>query len=235
MEKEPPYNVFIDNEGNRNKRGVPIPFFIVSLFPTKLNIFCINIRHPFSFQRLSMDSDPPFCQTYKALFDKTSENPCNKVVTVEECELPLVDLSRLDLDESEMEECKREIAMASQEWGFFQVINHGISRDILEKLREEQVKVFRQSFDKKSKEEKFATGCYRWGTPSATCLQQLSWSEAFHIPMTGISDSGAFSSLRYFYKPFMLTRSNFFFFNIIFAYFSFHMNNSLHFISFSSR
>ncbi|KAJ0081910.1 hypothetical protein Patl1_11053 [Pistacia atlantica] len=142
-----------------------------------------------------MDSDPPFRQTYKTLFDKTSEETCNEVVTVEECELPLVDLGRLNLDESEMEECKREIAIASQEWGFFQVINHGISRDILEKLREEQVKVFRQPFDTKSKEERFPAGSYRWGTPSATCLKQLSWSEAFHIPMTDISDSGAFSSL----------------------------------------
>ncbi|XP_031249998.1 gibberellin 2-beta-dioxygenase 8-like [Pistacia vera] len=142
-----------------------------------------------------MDSDPPFRQTYKTLFDKTSEETCNEVVTVEECELPLVDLGRLNLDESEMEECKREIAIASQEWGFFQVINHGISRDILEKLREEQVKVFRQPFDTKSKKERFPAGSYRWGTPSATCLKQLSWSEAFHIPMTDISDSGAFSSL----------------------------------------
>lgn len=153
-----------------------------------------------------MDSDPPFLQSYKTLIDNTIKETSdifdNEFVIVEECELPLIDLSRLlSVEESETEECKKQIATASQEWGFFQVINHGISRDILEKMRNEQVKVFKQPFDKKSKEDKFMNfpaGSYRWGTPTATCLKQLSWSEAFHIPMTAISAD--FGSLRYFYN-----------------------------------
>lgn len=149
-------------------------------------------------QQLSMDSDPPFHEAYKTLFDKrTIEKkitPKNKqVVMVEECELPLIDLSRLDHgDEGEREGCKLEIARASQEWGFFQVVNHGISCDILEKMRFMQERVFKQPFDMKTKEEKylnFSAGSYRWGTPTATCLSQLSWSEAFHIPLLDISTS----------------------------------------------
>ncbi|KAL5773366.1 hypothetical protein ACOSP7_012957 [Xanthoceras sorbifolium] len=151
-------------------------------------------------QPLSMDSsDPPFRQTYKTLFEKddaiienTSINDNDEnLAIVKECELPLIDLSRLmSHQEPEIREgCKTEIARASQEWGFFQVINHGISTDLLEKMRREQVKVFKQPFQKKSKEDKFMNfpvGSYRWGTPTATCLRQLSWSEAFHIPMTDI-------------------------------------------------
>ncbi|XVF27813.1 hypothetical protein REPUB_Repub14bG0141200 [Reevesia pubescens] len=146
-----------------------------------------------------MDSDPPFQETYKTLFanSKTSlNNNDDGLFIVEERELPLIDLSRLALDELESEGGKKEIARAAREWGFFQVINHGISRDILEKMRDEQVKVFKQPFHNKCREDKylnFSAGSYRWGTPSATSLRQLSWSEAFHIPMTDISSSGAFN------------------------------------------
>lgn len=162
-----------------------------------------------------MATDPPFHQAYKSLIEDTSNNIFGKkLVLVEECELPLIDLSRIlhndnVVDESEREECKEEIARASQQWGFFQVTNHGISKDLLEKMREEQVKVFKQPFDKKSKEDKFMNfpaGSYRWGTPTATCLNQLSWSEAFHIPMADISTSAAaFTTLRYpFFSFFFL-------------------------------
>ncbi|GLT48433.1 hypothetical protein SLA2020_220600 [Shorea laevis] len=145
---------------------------------------------------MECSSDPPFHQIYKNLFNTSSDDSWNgsddELVVVEERELPLIDLSRLCMEE-ERERCEREIVRASKEWGFFQVVNHGISRDILERIREEQVKVFNQPFDKKCKEDKYmnlSAGSYRWGTPTATCLKQLSWSEAFHIPMTDISGAG---------------------------------------------
>ncbi|KAK4858880.1 hypothetical protein QYF36_023357 [Acer negundo] len=143
-------------------------------------------------QQLSMDSDPPFRQTYKTLFEDTKAIE-NLVIAVEECELPLIDLNRLSHREpaEKRESCKAEIARASQEWGFFQVINHGISRDLLEKMRQEQVKIFKQPFHNKTKENKFPAGSYRWGTPTATCLRQLSWSEAFHIPMADFHAGGS--------------------------------------------
>ncbi|KAF2303647.1 hypothetical protein GH714_020619 [Hevea brasiliensis] len=101
-----------------------------------------NINQP-----LSMDMDPPFHEIYKTLLDSTIEESRTKTGIVEECELPLIDLGRLSLDESdEKHKCEEEIARASQEWGFFQVVNHGISSEILEKIRREQVKLFKQPF-----------------------------------------------------------------------------------------
>ncbi|XP_040375659.1 gibberellin 2-beta-dioxygenase 8 isoform X3 [Rosa chinensis] len=169
-----------------------------------------ELPHPLlSFQLLSMDSDPPFHKAYKTFFDNastttatTNNNNNNKdnkdqeaiKVIFEECELPLIDLRRLELGDSEGEECKSEIARASQEWGFFQVVNHGISSELLQKMKSEQEKVFQQSFDKKSQEHKylnFSAGTYRWGSPTATSLRQLSWSEAFHIPLNKIFASSA--------------------------------------------
>uniref|UniRef100_A0A6N2L7G4 Fe2OG dioxygenase domain-containing protein n=2 Tax=Salix TaxID=40685 RepID=A0A6N2L7G4_SALVM len=50
---------------------------------------------------------------------------------------------------------------------------------------------------KRSKKKRLlnlSSGTYRWGTPTATCLKQLSWSEAFHVPVTDIMASNGFST-----------------------------------------
>lgn len=149
-------------------------------------------------------SDPPFMEFYKDLFDnhdvtKNHENGGN-LCEVEEWDLPVIDLTRLDRGGCEGANCKREIAEASRKWGFFQVINHGVSSDILEKMRCEQMKAFKKTFLEKTGNHhdlNFPVGSYRWGTPSATCLSQVSWSEAFHVPLTDISNMGGGTSLRY--------------------------------------
>lgn len=133
--------------------------------------------------------DPPFEKTYRKLFDNVAEAP--EVSAVEECELPMIDLNELNLGDASKRACKKKIARASQEWGFFQVINHGISRKVLEKMREEQVKLFEKPFSEKTdyKDSNFSEGSYRWGTPPATCLKQLSWSEAFHVSLSDVLGS----------------------------------------------
>lgn len=145
--------------------------------------------------------DPPFEKTYKNLFDNLTGTPQKnlpELSAVEECELPLIDLNQLNRGDFARQACKKQIARASQEWGFFQVINHGISREVLENMREEQVKLFKMPFDEKIdyKDSNFSAGSYRWGTPSATCLKQLSWSEAFHVSLSDVLGSGGLSTLR---------------------------------------
>ncbi|CAI0407096.1 unnamed protein product [Linum tenue] len=165
-----------------------------------------------------MEIDPPLRQAYKdLLMHKKKNQPALPAAAaaaaseiVDECELPLIDLRPLILaggSAEEREKCKTEMARASEEWGFFQVVNHGVSPEILDRMRREQVKAFKQPFDRKKEEDdKFSAGTYRWGTPTATCLNQLAWSEAFHIPMTDVVSSssfddvnggGSFNSLRY--------------------------------------
>ncbi|KAK8353777.1 hypothetical protein V6Z12_A05G180600 [Gossypium hirsutum] len=150
----------------------------------------VNVNQP-----LHMDSDPPLLETYKTLFTNSktsSNNHDHRLVAVEERHLPLIDLSRLSHNETEKERCQKEIARAASQWGFFQVVNHGISMELLEMLREEQVRVFKQPFHHKCREDKFlnfSAGSYRWGTPTSYFLRQLSWSEAFHIPVNDISST----------------------------------------------
>uniref|UniRef100_A0A803M232 Fe2OG dioxygenase domain-containing protein n=1 Tax=Chenopodium quinoa TaxID=63459 RepID=A0A803M232_CHEQI len=62
-------------------------------------------------------------------------------------------------------------------------------------MTKEQVKVFREPFNKKKEDNcmnlRLSPGSYRWGSPTPNCLTQLSWSEAFHIPMTDICNTGS--------------------------------------------
>ncbi|XP_054779068.1 gibberellin 2-beta-dioxygenase 8 isoform X2 [Prosopis cineraria] len=170
---------------------------------------------------MESNSDPPFYEALKVLLDKNRNLKDNSVscaddelgvVMVKERELPVIDLRRLESeDEREREECKTEIARASKEWGFFQVVNHGISIEILKKMRAEQGKVFKQPFEQKVKEDEFfnfSAGTYRWGAPSATSIRQLSWSEAFHIPLTDILGSTGSNSLSTAIEQFARTVSS---------------------------
>ncbi|GMH30282.1 hypothetical protein Nepgr_032125 [Nepenthes gracilis] len=159
-------------------------------------------------QLTMMESEPPFEETYKELFEnydsmkEVSKQHDMDFVAVEEAELPLIDLQWLrEGDGVDREECKREMEVASKEWGFFQVVNHGISGEILEGMRREQVRVFREPFYRKEEKavaaagvDVMSLGSYRWGTPTATCLQQLSWSEAFHISLIEIPYFGGITS-----------------------------------------
>ncbi|XP_031129064.1 gibberellin 2-beta-dioxygenase 8-like [Ipomoea triloba] len=143
-------------------------------------------------------SDPPFEEAYKKLFDEFNYAPrlsseVDEVIAVDERELPLIDLEELSRGEMAREECKNKIARASQEWGFFQVVNHGIPREILETMRKEEVKLFKRPFKEKAmadKEFNFSEGSYRWGSPSASRVRELSWSEAFHVQLSDIYADG---------------------------------------------
>lgn len=134
-----------------------------------------------------MDQNPPFLKTYKSFFDvddrrAPASDARSETVIAEECNLPIVDL--------QSGRCKEDIANASSEWGFFQVVNHGIPQELLERMRSVLLNVFRQPFERKAREKllDFSAESYRWGTPSATSLQQLSWSEAYHIPLASAQE-----------------------------------------------
>ncbi|EXC33074.1 Gibberellin 2-beta-dioxygenase 8 [Morus notabilis] len=152
-----------------------------------------------------IDSNPPLLDHYKALLDHSSTLQTAECdghfdgVAAEECQLPMIDLNGLKSDEAlERVECAKAISKAASEWGFFQVVNHGISLELVKKMRKEQTKLFEAPFEDKAT-SRLLNNSYRWGTPTATRPSQFSWSEAFHIPLTKVSEEdcyGDFISLR---------------------------------------
>lgn len=144
-----------------------------------------------------MDFEPPFQGACKSFLQNTTK--INKHPEVEECELPVIDLSHLNFDPMNREKCINEIAEAASQWGFFQVVNHGISQEVLNSIKDEQKKVFHQPYTKKIAQSflNLSPNSYRWGNPQATCLRQFSWSEAFHISMADIPSMNEHKSLRY--------------------------------------
>ncbi|RRT65979.1 hypothetical protein B296_00012668 [Ensete ventricosum] len=154
-----------------------------------------------------IDSNPPFFAAYGSLFHSRPAAGNHEAEAMEECDLPLVDLSRLS-DEFQAEQCKREIVTAASVWGFFQIVNHGIPNGVLERLREEQVRMFRQPFEKKADEKflGFLGDSYRWGAPTATSLKQLSWLEAYHIRLSSATYPATTSTSRYSVRCFSRVR-----------------------------
>ncbi|KAH7546644.1 hypothetical protein FEM48_Zijuj01G0223300 [Ziziphus jujuba var. spinosa] len=134
-----------------------------------------------------MDCEPPFEEAYKTLL-KNPYGDSEVDYSVEECELPLINLSRLSCGQRERDKCINEMVNAARNLGFFQVVSHGISKEILKNMIYEQKNLFHQPFQKKVKDGflNLSTNSYRWGNLKATRLSQFSWSEAFHIAITDI-------------------------------------------------
>ncbi|EER95722.1 hypothetical protein BDA96_02G003200 [Sorghum bicolor] len=143
------------------------------------------------------DYEPPLMATYRHLLDShphrldVVDHRSGADDDEEGFLLPVIDLSSL-LEQSSSgaeaaaEQCRASIVRAASEWGFFQVTNHGVPQALLDELHQAQVAVFRRPFHLKASQPllDFSPESYRWGTPTATCLDQLSWSEAYHIPTT---------------------------------------------------
>ncbi|CAN6691269.1 unnamed protein product [Malus baccata var. baccata] len=142
-----------------------------------------------------MDFEPPFQQTWKAILLQNSSHEAlleshdyDKLSLAEECELPLIDLSHLNLGHLERDKCMNDIAQAANQWGFFQVVNHGVSQKVIKSMQYEQKRLFHMPFAEKVEKNflNLSSNCYRWGNPQATCLRQFLWSEAFHISLNEI-------------------------------------------------
>ncbi|CAA6658294.1 unnamed protein product [Spirodela intermedia] len=139
-----------------------------------------------------MDFDPPLASTYRSLLEGMDSSE-DHVAEVEECELPLIDLARLSGGAAARERCMREIA----------VVNHGVPAERFDRIRSVQLEAFRQPFESKVNEGflDYSSESYRWGNPSATSLQQLSWSEAYHIstiPSPPPASPGTLRGVRFF-------------------------------------
>lgn len=145
-----------------------------------------------------MASRPPFETHFSSIFGSSFPRSTSDEPTVQSSgiKLPVIDLSHLtNGEEVKRRRCVKQMVEAAKEWGFFQVVNHGIPKEVFEMMFREETKLFDRSFNEKVR-EKFSDSskhCYRWGNPNATSAAQYSFSEAFHITLAEIlsfSDDG---------------------------------------------
>nr|CAD1836195.1 unnamed protein product [Ananas comosus var. bracteatus] len=133
--------------------------------------------------------EPPLIESYEALLLRGSESASPRISfegeVAEQCELPLIDLADLRRGGEARRACAGAMARAASEWGFFQVVNHGISARAFAEMRREQKLLFRAPFEAKVSSG-VLNNSYRWGNPTATSVKQFLWSEAFHVSLAKI-------------------------------------------------
>ncbi|KAL9303312.1 hypothetical protein ACSQ67_020575 [Phaseolus vulgaris] len=97
------------------------------------------------------------------------QEPLNraKLCVIEAEEIPVIDLSPITnkavADSSSIEGLVKEIGFACKEWGFFQVINHGVPQSLRENIEKASRMFFGQSVEEKrkvSRNERNAMGYY---------------------------------------------------------------------------
>ena len=109
------------------------------------------------------------------------------LTTIEVDGIPLIDLSPISSsDPRVIEELVREIGGACRDWGFFQVINHGVQLDTLLKLESAARKFFAQDLEEKRKVSKDKDTVFGYYDSEHT-KNVRDWKEVFdmavHEPM----------------------------------------------------
>ncbi|KAG8365584.1 hypothetical protein BUALT_Bualt18G0120600 [Buddleja alternifolia] len=96
--------------------------------------------------------------------------------------IPVIDLQRLlSIGKSENHELEK-LHLACQEWGFFQIKNHGVSDSLVEKFRSEVVKFFELPMEEKRKLWQHPDNHEGFGQLFVVSEEQkLDWSDMFYI------------------------------------------------------
>lgn len=78
-----------------------------------------------------------------------SQPDATQVSSATEYKLPIIDLEGLDEDPVQRKEIVERVRNASETWGFFQVINHGIPESVLEEMKDGVHRFYEQDFEVK--------------------------------------------------------------------------------------
>lgn len=106
-----------------------------------------------------------------------------------ECEIPVIDMGGMMA--MEMEKTRRvavveEVRKACQEWGFFQIVNHGFSTDMLARVERESRRLFSLPLEEKLKSQRQPGTVSGYGHGSGIHVNTKPWSECFGMrPVPG--------------------------------------------------
>ncbi|XP_071693828.1 protein SRG1-like [Rutidosis leptorrhynchoides] len=113
------------------------------------------------------DQDPPFISRLSSTLS----------------EVPIIDMQRLLSEESANYELVK-LHLACKDWGFFQMINHGVSCSLLEKLKEEIQDFFKLPMEDKKKIWQVPGDLQGYGQAFVQSEEQkLDWADMFYMIM----------------------------------------------------
>lgn len=133
----------------------------------------------------------PNVQELAATLDKTSEipqryiwpeaiaNPVQSNISIDD--LPIVDLGRL-LDPALCQEESAKLEHACQEWGIFLVVNHGISKELLSKIKDDITEFFKLPLKEKEIFAQIPNNFQGYGQAFvASEKQKLVWADMLYL------------------------------------------------------
>ncbi|XP_051135364.1 protein SRG1-like isoform X2 [Andrographis paniculata] len=128
-------------------------------------------------QELAKEKPPRVPERY-IRHDRDQEEP---VLPQYSPEIPVVDLQKL-LDESSMDSELHVLHTACQQWGFFQLINHGVDSSLLEKMKSETQEFFNLPLEVKKKFDQKPGDVEGYGQAFVVSKEQkLDWGDIFCI------------------------------------------------------
>ncbi|XP_043700370.1 protein SRG1-like [Telopea speciosissima] len=97
--------------------------------------------------------------------------------------VPVIDLQKLQLSGESMDAAQRaKLHSACQEWGFFQVVNHGVSSSLVEKLKIEIQEFFKLPIEEKKKFWQLPGDVEGFGNQFVISEEQkLDWADMFFM------------------------------------------------------
>ncbi|KAK1272469.1 S-norcoclaurine synthase 1 [Acorus gramineus] len=102
-------------------------------------------------------------------------------------EIPTVDLSKL-LDERSSEEESEKLHLACEEWGFFHLINHGVSGELIEKMKLDLIEFFKQPLEVKIRHSQLPGDIEGYGQAFVVSDEQkLDWADMFFLHTRPVS------------------------------------------------
>nr|AKC91841.1 senescence-related protein [Chimonanthus praecox] len=95
--------------------------------------------------------------------------------------IPIIDMNKLRLQQSSADELER-LHSACKEWGFFQLINHGVSSSLIDKMKTDMKDLFNLPLEEKKKYWQQADDLEGFGNAFVQSEEQkLDWGDMFFL------------------------------------------------------
>ncbi|XP_073102266.1 2-oxoglutarate-dependent dioxygenase 11-like [Elaeis guineensis] len=109
------------------------------------------------------------------------EAESDPIVRDGDCQLPVIDLKRL-LDPEFSEEESAKLDRACEEWGFFQLINHGVPDEVIKRMKEDIMEFFKLPLEEKKAFAQLPNNLEGYGQAFVVSEdQKLDWADMVYL------------------------------------------------------